>query len=253
MPDPQTGNRSAFAAVVAAIGSLLTVIADVAGIAQLQTMPALIVVAVLALGALVLGAQAIISRKGQGGLTVWLAGGAILCAVIAAIVMVLSTTRLEQSAAAQTETTRPSLPDSTAPTSTSSTANQPPATKPIVDTEVQLQLDTGVDIDQKTPNVVHAQAAAGKIDIALKYYGNLHATGKGFYRVSPADDPQTACRAVMGNDRNASTEVISVAGGGYCLRTSEGNLAWMQVVDSSTTAFTAPERAVTLAVKVWPK
>src|SRR5919199_798003 len=188
-------NKSGLSAIIVAIGLILTTVANIAGIMQLKDVSATVIVIVLTAGAIVLALYALSERKRSKTTAIWLTAGAIFCAVIALGTMALSffggesgtfkgpgiftsDTSTEEKPSQETE--RTNQPSSSGNSDRNTSSSPSTSTRPVLEKEITLWLDTGVDIDAADVKAVKAQAAVGSTDIVLKYYGNLDGTAQGF-------------------------------------------------------------------------
>lgn len=265
-PGDQASRRSAR---VTALSGLVvvaaTVAANFADILQLGREPLHIIVAALGVIGVGLGVWSLMQRKDTAKTpSYWMACGAIGVGGMLATAALASMLIVAQQGqaigpgpvvAGGSPTSADQGARSTPAPSVSTPEQIPqPTDQPGKELEFTLQADTGIDLDAAEAKVKEAQVAAGPFDVALRYYGNLNGSGKGFYVFDgdPAD-AENLCREAVGAGLRAEREVQSMSGGRYCLRTSQGNIAWVEIVDSSLLNSPITSLKVTLSVKVWPK
>jgi len=242
---------AALLAGMGVVGSGLGVFANLVGVVQLGHESPVIIALVLTAGVICFGVFLLAKRGWQThNLWYWMANGALACATVmflAAFITIATHSDIAQSTAAS----NPPASSVTPTTGNSGAAQVPPDATLLFQGTLSLAANQGVDLDSPHPQVVDAQTAAGDIDLALTTYFELPGSGAGLYHITGGS--AASCRKTIDRHLEPAIMGLSIAGSEYCLRTSQGNVALIQIANTTVTdaSTTVADKSDQLYISVW--
>lgn len=120
--------------------------------------------------------------------------------------------------------------------------------------EITLTRGTGVDVDGNDTEAKDARGATGDIDLYVTEFNLLYPSGSGFAKDSGhEDDARERCTKAITSGKNTGGPTIpSFTGEQLCFATSDGQIGWLRVKNSTLASFQADASAI-LAVRTWPR